>query len=159
MSFVDWCEYALVNLSAAAAIAIDACILVLLKFRGLSTRAVALQWAGAVGLTHVLFPMVGFVGGWFVIQRYRLAISVYSLGAILLGVLICLVLREAVDPHPDVENGSTRSGAAFTKALAFWIPVLNVSLDALLSGPGKTVLLERYPPEVAAVVQTLALGW
>lgn len=149
MSLGEWLEYALVNFSAAAAIAIDACILVLLKFRGLSTRAVALQWAGAVGLTHVMFPMVGFIGGWYVIQHYRLAVGVYSLGATLLGILLCLVLREAIDPHPDVANVSTGSAAACTKILAFWIPVINVSLDALLSGPGKTVLLERYPTALA----------
>lgn len=149
MSFLDWLEYTLVNFSAAAAIALDACILVILKFRIFSTQAVALRWAGAVGLTHVLFPMVGFIGGWIIIQKYHLAPIVYSLGAVLLGILISLIISEAVNPHPEAEDISDKSTSDYTKFLHFWIPVLSVSLDALLSGPGKTVMLERYPKQLA----------
>jgi hypothetical protein len=150
MSFFDWLEYALVNFSAAVAIAIDACILVLLKFRDFSTMVVALQWASAVGLTHMLFPMIGFVGGWLVIEHYyHLAAGVYTLGASLLGVLIYLVVRESVGLHHEVGRVLTHNRTGSTNTLTFWISVIYVSLDALLSGPGKTVLLERYPKELA----------
>lgn len=149
MTLVDWFEYILVNLSAAAAIAIDACILVLLKFRDLTTYSAAFQWAGAVGLTHVLFPMVGFMGGWLVIERYHLAAVIYPVGASLIGLLIYLVLRESIDSHPEVEGLSTTAAAKMGRITAFWISVMYVSLDALLSGPGKTVFLDRYPKSLA----------
>lgn len=148
MSFIDWLEYALVNFFAATAIAIDACVLILVKFRDLSSNSVAIRWAGAVGLTHILFPMVGFIGGWILAERYHLAPFVYALGASLLALLIFVVIREAVAIHPQPGDPSPGS-MSFPKALTFWIAVLSVSLDALLSGPGKTVLLERYPKSLA----------
>lgn len=151
MSLVDWLGYASVNISAAAAIAIDACILVILNFRHFSKNAVAFQWAGAVGSTHVLFPMIGFMGGWFFIEQYNLAAVVYPLGAILLGILIGFVIRESVKPHSEAKSTLTIGGPISVRILAFWIPIMYVSLDALLAGPGKTVFLDRYSNALAWV--------
>lgn len=151
VSLVDWSEYLLVNTAAASAIALDACILILLRFRDLSTRRVVLQWSGAIGLTHATFPMLGFIGGWFLIEQFNLAAGVYSLGAILLGLLICFILRESTKPNSGAEGVEPSNRAGAVGVLVFWIPVIYVSLDALLSGPGKTVLLERYPKELAWV--------
>lgn len=148
MSLIDWFGFSFVNLFAASAIAIDACILVLLKFKDFATRTTALKWAGAVALTHSLFPLIGFIGGWAAIQLYDLAVGVYSLGAVLLGLLIFMVLRDSVT-YPRCEGASNGQLSTVTKLLGFWIPVLFVSWDALMSGPGKTVLLERYPQEFA----------
>jgi putative Mn2+ efflux pump MntP len=147
MSYAKWIEYGLLNLSAAAAIAIDACVLVILKFRDFKDTRVTLKWASAVGLTHVTFPMVGFIGGWVVIQRYHLATVVYSIGAILLCVLICFVLRESIDPGEP--NDLLPDTSKVASAAAFWLPVFYVSIDALLAGPGKVVLLDRYPDRLA----------
>ena len=123
MSLVDWFGYASVNIAAAIAIATDACILVVLKFRVFSKNVVALQWAAAVGLTHVMFPMVGFMGGWFIIERYNLAAVVYPIGAILLGILIYFVLRESIEPHPEHGGILSTGGRTTTRLIAFWGPV------------------------------------
>lgn len=152
MSFTRWLEYFLLNFSAACAIALDACLLVVLKFRDFSRPTDALKWAAAVGLTHVLFPMIGFVGGWIIIQRFHFAVAIYALGAVLLAVLLWIIIREAIHATPKVDNTITR-----TQLFAFWIPVFYVSLDALLSGPGKTVLIDRYPKDLA-VLSFLLVG-
>jgi hypothetical protein len=148
MTFSKWIEYAVLNLSAASAIALDACLLVIIKFRDFSKPTDALKWAGAVGLTHVLFPMFGFVGGWLIINRYPAAASViYGLGAILLGILIYVVVLEAIEPESNLSHAVAVSTSFYT----FWVPVLYVSLDALLSGLGKTVLIARYPKQLAVL--------
>jgi uncharacterized membrane protein YfcA len=145
MSHGKWLEFFLLNLSAAAAIAIDACVLVISKFRQFHNSLVAIKWASAVGFTHVVFPLFGFIGGWILIERYHVAPLVYSVGAFLLAFLVVFVVRESTKVHAE-DEGRVRERAGF---LAFWIPVLSVSLDALLAGPGKTVLLERYPKNLA----------
>jgi len=158
MRFSQWIEYAVLNLSAASAIALDACLLVIVKFRDFSKPTDALKWAGAVGLTHVLFPMFGFVGGWLIINRYPAAASgIYALGAILLGILIYVVVREAIEPESVLESNLSHGVAATTSFYSFWVPVFYVSLDALLSGLGKTVLIARYPKQLA-VLSFLIVG-
>lgn len=149
MPLADWIEYTSINFSAAVAIALDACILVILKFRDFSSPSVAFHWAGAVGLTHIVFPMIGFAGGWLIIQKYHIAEVVYGSGAILLGILIYLIIREAINPNPGLHETPINIEESYSKILYFWIPVMYVSFDALLSGPGKTVFLERYPKELA----------
>src|ERR1051326_2960488 len=96
MPYAKWLEYVLLNFSAAAAIALDACILVILKFREFKSTIIALKWASAVGCTHIAFPMLGFVGGWFIIQQYHLPVIVYTTGALLLLVLLYLVVEESI---------------------------------------------------------------
>src|SRR5687768_843845 len=98
MGLSGWAEYFILNFFAATAIALDACLLVLLKFKDFSRATDALKWAAAIGFTHVLFPMIGFVGGWFVIEHYpSIEAGIYALGAILLAILICFVIREATE--------------------------------------------------------------
>ncbi|MCU1264384.1 MAG: mntP [Acidobacteria bacterium] len=147
MTFTRWLEYFLLNFSAACAIALDACLLVVLKFKDFSRPTDALKWAGAVGLTHVLFPMIGFVGGWILIERFHFAVAIYALGAVLLAVLLCIIVREGIQLTAEAQDKTVAGRQVF----AFWIPVFYVSLDALLSGPGKTVLIDRYPKNLAVL--------
>ncbi len=142
MSGARWLEYGWLNLSGGLAIAVDAQILVLLRFRTLTTRAATLRWAAAVGLTHLLFPLVGFLGGWVLLERYRMALLVYTVGSVLMAFLIGWILREATQPQ---EFGDDVGGNRAGEAVSFWASVLLVSYDALLSGPGKTVLFDRFP--------------
>jgi len=148
MSLSGWVEYFILNFFAASAIALDACLLVLLKFKDFSRATDALKWAAAIGLTHVLFPMIGFVGGWFVIEHYpSIESGIYAFGAILLGILIYVIIREAIATEKEHESfSSTKPVSHF---FSFWVPVMYVSIDALLSGPGKTVLIDRYPKNLA----------
>lgn len=149
MTFAHWVEYALINITAGGTIALDACILVILKFRSFSSRKVAFHWAGAVGLTHIFFPMIGFVGGWILIQKFNVAGYVYGMGAILLSFLICSVVHESTRMVSLIDNLTPLNSENYSHFFSFWVPVMYVSIDALLAGPGKTVFLERYPRELA----------
>ena len=151
MTLFDWFEFASINFLAGAAIAIDASILVLVRFRDMTANSVALKWAGAIGLTHTAFPMVGFVGGWLLIEFGHVAAIIYPTGAGLLIVLIVYILRESTKPYSreDETNDSSVMGSTRATNVAFWAAVMAVSYDAFLSGPGKNVILERYPGELA----------
>ena len=50
---------------------------------------------------------------------------------------------------PDEGSETKPAPMRYGPIMAFWIPVLYVSIDAFLSGPGKTVLLDRYPSAYA----------
>ncbi|MEE8386910.1 MAG: hypothetical protein V3S01_13430, partial [Dehalococcoidia bacterium] len=116
MSGASWLEYGWLNFSGALAIGVDAQILILLRFRTLSTRAAALRWAAAVGLTHLLFPLVGFLGGWVLLERYRMAVLVFPMGSVLIAILIGWILREATQPQEPgdhLEGDSTAGAVAF----------------------------------------------
>src|SRR2546427_5209912 len=110
MSWAKWIEFLLLNFTAAAAIAVDACVLVISKFRQFRDSIVALKWASAVGFTHIVFPLFGFVGGWILIERYHAAPIVYSAGAFLLIVLIIFVIKESTEPHIDDARSANSSG-------------------------------------------------
>jgi len=157
MPLSDWVDFAFLNVSAAAAIALDACILIIIRFRDMRDNLQTLRWAVAVGLTHALFPMIGFVGGWYLITEFSLAAPIYFVGALLLGLLIVSVIKEAVQESADEGPGGQSMATKYGPILAFWVPVLYVSIDALLSGPGKTVLLDRYP-DTFAWLSFLAVG-
>jgi len=145
-----WVEYFILNFFAASAIALDACLLVLLKFKQFSRATDALKWAAAIGLTHVLFPMIGFVGGWLLIERYpSIESGIYAFGALLLGILIYFVIREATET--EKEHEPLKPTKPVSHLFNFWVPVMYVSIDALLSGPGKTVLIDRYPKHLAVL--------
>lgn len=146
MTSAQWLEYGILNSTAAAAIALDACLMIMLRFRSLRTPRAVLLWAGAVGVTHVAFPMIGFAGGWWLIRQFHLDVWVYGVGVVLLVVLIRHVVTEAGDAeHGEAHSLDIRLGSLH----GFWAPVLVVSLDALLSGPGKVVMVERYSERLA----------
>jgi magnesium-transporting ATPase (P-type) len=139
MDLLAWIDFAFFNFTAAAGIAIDACLLVLLRFRHFSHLSDAAKWCLAVGATHVVFPLCGFVLSWRVIAFFPpLTGYVYLAGAALLTLLVILVMRDVIAESPSDESSRT-----------FSLAVLAVSWDALLSGPGKVVLLARYPSALA----------
>lgn len=155
-------------LIAGLTIALDAAALLLSKFRTMTSIWKALGWALAVGFTHVAFPLVGFGMGYYVLEHYPLAAPiVYGVAAILLFLLRRLILRESVEGHvgdarpsvpPDVA-AAAREGAGPPRTLAFSallavavrpvVELLGVSYDALLSGPGKTPLIEIFGSDLA----------
>jgi hypothetical protein len=154
MSLADWSEYFVLNAFAAVAISLDAALMILLRFRSLRSRRNALLWAGAVAATHVTFPMLGFVGGWYLVSRYRMETAVYGVGVVALIVLLRHLLAEATESgHEEHRALDIRIGSW----AGFWVPVLVVSLDALLSGPGKVVMLDRYS-DTLAMVSFLIVG-
>lgn len=148
-----WFDYFLLNFVAAAAIAADACALVIIRFRSFSETKVAFQWSAAVGLSHALLPLVGWVLGWFVgIQLLDLSLVVYSIGAGFFVILICWVFWDSVKAQTESED------IEISSILAFWGAVLMVSVDAFLTGPGKTVLSDRYPELLHVVGSFLIVG-
>lgn len=139
MDWLDWLDFAVLNVTAAAGIAIDACLLVVLRFRSLLTLTDAMKWCLAVGSTHVIFPIGGFLLAWGSMTVFPwLTGYVYLVGASLLALLIVGVLLE-----------NTTESTEHRSAQTFGLAVLAVSWDALMSGPGKVVLLARYPPALA----------
>jgi membrane protein implicated in regulation of membrane protease activity len=71
-----------------------------------------------------------------------MAVFVFSMGSVLIAILIGWILREATQAQkPGDHFARDSTGGSFS----FWALVLLVSADALLSGPGKTVFLHRFP--------------
>jgi hypothetical protein len=146
MSAVQWLEFLGVNCAAAAAIAADACVLVVVRFREMRNVQVAMQWALAVGATHIILPFVGFAGGFLLLQRkWAGPAAVYALGSVAMAILLIHVLKEGRTPQIEAKTAAAEP----VGGIGFWLAVFGVSIDALLSGPGKVVLLERYPPDFA----------
>lgn len=194
MSTSDWWEFGLLNATAGFAIALDAVTAVQVKYRALKAQRRLTHFVLAATGTHIVFPMIGFVGGWLAVsgreralglylivlvicvsgiyslpgmgaQRskaltwlgsskwkvaggslfvaaggwiYNQATAVYLLGTLLLVALLCEIIGEAKQSN-DESDGK------------FWLLVMSVSYDALLSGPGKTVISQRYPDSLAWV--------
>ena len=147
-------DYFAINLAIGAGIAADAMVATLGRFHRMSCGADVLKWAAAVGLTHWLFPLVGFIGGWYLAVGAGLAFYVYALGAAVMFWYVASVLSNAL--RPTAEDSPER----------FWVAVFAVSIDALLTGPGKTAATARWSeaevwlsfPLVGLVVFALVLG-
>lgn len=150
--------YLAVNLGIGIGIAADAMLATVARARSLRTPADALKWAAAVGLTHWLFPMVGFLGGWYLANQGVARALVYGLGGLLLCVYILQVLRERTSRTPTPEESLVTPG--------FWLAVWGVSIDALITGPGKAAATAHWSsaqvafsfPLVGLVVFVLVLG-
>src|SRR4051794_5113993 len=121
--------YVLINIGIGAGIAADAMLATITRARVLSGAKAAIKWAGAIGLTHWLFPMVGFLGGWYLATHGVARALVYGIGG---GVLLFYVFRVLRD-RTNLAVGD----AAASETLSFWLAVWGVSIDALVTGPGK----------------------
>ncbi len=128
-------EYLLVNAAVGIGIAADAMIATVSRFRHFDTPLRALKWAGAVGLTHWLLPMVGFIGGWYAAVQAGLGALVYGTGFFVMAWFVAVVVRNAAGLLPDQDD---LSADVFGSTAVFWGAVWGVSIDALISGPGKT---------------------
>lgn len=136
----------------------DACIFVIVRFAKFKDRHDTHHWALWVGFTHVSFPLFGFILGFVLVTQAELAVIVYSVGALLLALLIWFIVVEASNRF---KVKLSKFAPRLAKLLAFaplagyqtWlqsrypfaVAVLAVSIDAFLAGPGKAVMVERYP--------------
>ncbi len=156
----DFAQYLTANLAVGIGIAADAMIATLARFRRFGSWGGTLRWAGAIGLTHWLFPMVGFIGGWYLAVGAHGAILVYGAGALVMGWFVLHVAREASTPGPATNIGPHH------RPERFWLSVWVVSIDALITGPGKAAVTKGWSahqiwlsfPLVGGVVFTLVLA-
>lgn len=148
--------YFAVNLGVGLGIALDAMVATLGRYRRFDRGLDAVTWAAAIGATHWLFPLVGFMGGWYAVKLTEQAATIYFFGGCVMLWFTISVLRGAMDTESD-ETGS---------ALGFWVAVWTVSIDAIVSGPGKTAATEGWTeaelwvsfPLVGVVVFALVLA-
>lgn len=129
-------HYILLNLGVAAGIAADAMIATLSRFGSFSDGRSALKWGSAIGFTHWLFPLVGFIGGWYAAINTPLSTIVYMTGAVVMTWFVSEVVKDAAGLSGKDEGGTEVS--IWSSRKHFWAAVWAVSLDALLTGPGKT---------------------
>ena len=127
-------EFLVINLVLAVGISIDAVMATLAGFAHFASRRASLRWSVAVGGAHWLFPLVGFVGGYYIADGRISRILVYALGGLVLAVFTGMVLRDAT---------RTQAGASSLQK-RFPIAVIAVSLDALVTGPGKTAVTAHW---------------
>lgn len=128
-------HYVSLNFGVAAGIAADAMIATLSRFSSFHNRRAAVKWAAAIGLTHWIFPLVGFIGGWYAAINVPLSAAVYLFGAGVMAWFVSTVVREAAGL---TENGGDDNAGIWESRTHFWAAIWGVSLDALITGPGKT---------------------
>ena len=138
LPFVDahFRHYIYLNLGVASGIAADAMIATLSRFSSFPDGRVALKWGAAIGFTHWLFPLVGFIGGWYAAVNVPLSTIVYLFGAGVMTWFVKEVVKEAagLSDEDDTED----QASIWTSRTHFWAAVWGVSIDALVTGPGKT---------------------
>jgi putative Mn2+ efflux pump MntP len=128
--------YVGINIGIGAGIAADAMLATIARARTLHSFRDAMKWASAIGLTHWLFPMVGFLGGWFLASHGVARALVYGLGGAVLMGYVLHVLRE--------RSGVVDGEAAKAVQFSFWLAVWGVSVDALITGPGKAAATAHW---------------
>ncbi len=152
-------NYAAINIGIGSGIAADAMLATLARARALKNFADALRWSTAIGLTHWLFPMVGFLGGWYLATNAAAKAVVYGSGGALLVCYVFHVLRDRSKAASDHETEHV------SVSMSFWLAVWGVSIDALITGPGKAAATAHWTttqvllsfPFVGAVVFALVL--
>jgi putative Mn2+ efflux pump MntP len=128
--------YVAINVGIGTGIAADAMLATITRARTLRNFKEAIKWATAIGLTHWLFPMVGLLGGWYLARHGVARALVYGLGGAVLIIYILQVLRERSSVAPEDAN--------VMSSLSFWLAVWGVSIDALVTGPGKAAATAHW---------------
>lgn len=129
-------HYIFLNLGVASGIAADAMIATLSRFSSFADGRSALKWGSAIGFTHWLFPLVGFIGGWYAAINTPLSTIVYMVGAVVMAWFISEVVKEAAGFSDESDEDLQTS--IWSSRKHFWAAVWAVSIDALVTGPGKT---------------------
>lgn len=132
-----------INVGIGTGIAADAMLATIARARSFHSSKEAFRWAGAIGLTHWLFPMVGFLGGWFLANHGVARVLVYGGGGIILLFYVIQVLRERSRVRGDDGEEVERS--------SFWLAVWGVSVDALVTGPGKAAATADWTSTQVAI--------
>lgn len=141
-------QYLLINGAIGIGIAADAVIATIGRFRRFECIRDALTWAAAIGFTHTVFPMVGLIGLWYAASAFpSLKATIYGVGFVVMVWFIISVIREiagfdgdeeAVEEHEDVLYQFLANHSKF------WAAVWAVSIDALVTGPGKTAATAQW---------------
>jgi hypothetical protein len=142
-------QYLLINAAIGIGIATDAVIATIGRFRRFECLKDALTWAGAIGLTHTVFPMVGLIGLWYAASSFpSLKAGIYGAGFGVMVWFVTEVIREIAGLGGDEPAADESDRDFFYHFLArhsrFWAAVWAVSIDALVTGPGKTAATAHW---------------
>lgn len=142
-------QYLLINAAIGVGIAADAVIATIGRFRRFERVQDALTWAAAIGMTHTVFPMVGLIGLWYAASSFpSLKAVIYGAGFLVMVWFITTVIREVAGFEAEAEDESTAENDPFYQFLSnhskFWAAVWAVSIDALVTGPGKTAATAQW---------------
>lgn len=142
-------QYLLINGAIGIGIAADAVIATIGRFKRFKTGRDALNWAAAIGFTHTVFPMIGFIGLWYAASSFpSLKAVIYGAGFVIMVWFISDVLREVAglddDGEEDAEDDKDFFYQFLSKHSRFWAAVWAVSIDALVTGPGKTAATAQW---------------
>lgn len=141
-------QYLLINAAIGIGIAADAVIATIGRFKRFETVRDALTWAAAIGFTHTVFPMIGLIGLWYAASSFpSLKAGIYGAGFLAMVWFINDVVRNIAGLDDDAET-ETDHKDFFYQFLAehsrFWAAVWAVSIDALVTGPGKTAATAQW---------------
>lgn len=142
-------QYVLINGAIGVGIAADAVIATIGRFRRFESIRDALTWAAAIGLTHTIFPMIGLIGLWYAASSFpSLKAGIYGAGFLIMVWFIAEVIREIAGLGDDDDDELEEDKDFFYQFLSnhskFWAAVWAVSIDALVTGPGKTAATAQW---------------
>ncbi|MEB3356781.1 MAG: hypothetical protein VKK04_08650 [Synechococcales bacterium] len=142
-------QYLLINGAIGIGIAADAVIATIGRFRRFESVKAALTWAAAIGFTHTVFPMIGLIGLWYAASSFpSLKAGIYGAGFLVMVWFIVEVIREIAGFDDDGEDEPEERRDFLYQFLSrhskFWAAVWAVSIDALVTGPGKTAATAQW---------------
>lgn len=140
-------QYLLINGAIGIGIAADAVIATIGRFKRFENLRDALTWAAAIGFTHTVFPMIGFIGLWYAATSFpSLKAGIYGIGFLIMVWFISDVLREiaGLGDEDEVEEDKDFLYRFLSNHSRFWAAVWAVSIDALVTGPGKTAATAQW---------------
>ncbi len=142
-------QYLLINGAIGIGIAADAVIATIGRFRRFESIKDALTWAAAIGFTHTVFPMIGLIGLWYAASSFpSLKAGIYGVGFLIMVWFITEVIREVAGFEGDEDDAPEDERDFFYQFLSrhsrFWAAVWAVSIDALVTGPGKTAATAQW---------------
>jgi hypothetical protein len=141
-------QYLLINGAIGIGIAADAVIATIGRFRRFEGIRDALKWAAAIGFTHTVFPMIGLIGLWYAASSFpSLKAAIYGIGSVIMIWFITDVVREIAgfgEEEEEEEDANDFFYQFLAKHSRFWAAVWAVSVDALVSGPGKTAATAQW---------------
>lgn len=142
-------QYLLINAAIGIGIAADAVIATIGRFKRFETGRDALAWAAAIGFTHTVFPMIGLIGLWYAASSFpSLKAAIYGAGFLAMVWFINDVVRDIAGLDQDDDDSDAEDKDFFYRFLSqhsrFWAAVWAVSIDALVTGPGKTAATAQW---------------
>jgi len=145
-------QYLAINAAIGIGISADAMIATVGRFRRFERASDAIAWAAAIGLTHTIFPTIGLIGLWYAASLFpSLKAGIYGAGFAIMVWFIVMLLREVagLDADEDCEDEDCEEERdvlyrILFKHSKFFAAVWGVSIDALVTGPGKTAATAQW---------------